>query len=69
MVSIISGNPASGLPVTYGGKEKDTKPTTWRSAFGNKPIPNMSMFLEADTSTLYLFDIETNDWLPWGQEG
>ncbi len=39
------------------GLSTDTKPTD---------VPNGSVFVEMDTSTLYVFDKDATDWLQWG---
>lgn len=46
-------------PRTYYGLSEDTKPAL---------APNGSLFVEMDTSTLYLFDEAGAQWLEWGVE-
>ena len=40
------------------GLFSDTKPTT----IGSKPIDNGSVFIEMDTGTVYLYDLENQEW-------
>ena len=40
------------------GLSSDTKPTQ----IGSKPIDNGSVFIEMDTGTVYLYDLENQEW-------
>ena len=46
------------LSLEIRGLSTDTKPTT----IGSKPIDNGSVFIEMDTGTVYLYDLENQSW-------
>lgn len=54
MVTKVSAN---NDPKEVYGLSTDTKPTD---------VPNGSIFVEMDTSTIYVFDEASSDWLAWG---
>lgn len=44
-------------PVTLFGLSTDTKP--------DEKIANGSVFIEMDTGTIYFFDLDGTQWVPW----
>ena len=44
-------------PVTLFGLSTDTKP--------EEKIANGSVFIEMDTATIYFFDLDGTQWVPW----
>ena len=46
------------LSLEIRGLSSDTKPTR----IGTKPIDNGSVFIEMDTGTVYLYDLENQEW-------
>lgn len=52
------------LGATYVGTSSDTKPVA--DTAGDGAPQNGSVFLEMDTSKIYLFDSDNNTWNEWG---
>lgn len=52
----FEGLNTNNKPETYFGLSTDEKPIT---------VVNGSCFIEMDTSTMYFFDEETTEWIPW----
>ena len=57
MVSMMNYN---GGPNVYAGISTDSKPT------GN--LSNGACYIEIDTSKLYFYDADGNQWLEWGAD-
>ena len=57
MISDMRGYLEENQPHDLYGLFTDTKPTD---------VPNGSVFVEMDTSTIYVFDEENTTWVEWG---
>ena len=57
MISDMRGYLEENQPHDLYGLSTDTKPTD---------VPNGSVFVEMDTSTIYVFDEENTTWEEWG---
>lgn len=57
MISDMRGYLEENQPHDLYGLHTDSKPTD---------VPNGSVFVEMDTSTIYVFDEENTTWEEWG---